>query len=416
MNSIKRALIFLLALILTFCALTLAEDDIDALRRENEILKNRLAAYEDPGVVAVFDIGQVRFDEVYEAFQQQMAFYRELSQASGVDLTPSPEEEISLQMEITRDLAMDRLIDFYLSEQGVQLVTQQDEEALYQKAQQDYALIYQENLGYYRDMGLAEDEAKRQAERYMQENGLSISDLYESELESRRRAALTELFVGNAQPDEAQIQAVYDELLASDRAYYSENPADYPTDALYNDVPPLWVPEGCRRVRLLILSFDEDDMIAYDELLSREDPPAEALDQLFFHLAAKADELTNRLGSGESLDALAAGLDTSLLPSELLSPDGIAVNESFDLIGDEAVQAAMALKQPGDISKPVRCPWGLVFVQYLDAISPGPRPLSEVREAISDIALSSLREQLYAQKLTQLAEDANLTFFFDRLG
>ncbi|MBQ4227854.1 MAG: hypothetical protein II697_06575, partial [Clostridia bacterium] len=71
MNSIKRALIFMLALILTFCALTLAEDDIDALRRENEILKNRLAAYEDPGVVAVFDIGQVRFDEVYEAFQQQ---------------------------------------------------------------------------------------------------------------------------------------------------------------------------------------------------------------------------------------------------------------------------------------------------------------------------------------------------------
>ena len=414
MNTVKRAFAVLLTLLLTLSAL--AEEDINALRRENEILKNRLAAYEDPGVVAVFDVGQVRFDEVYEAFQQQMEIYSELSKVLGVDLTLSPEEQISLQMEITRDLAMNRLIDSYLAAQGAELISKQEEEALYQKAQQEYALIYQENLSYYEETGLAEDEAQLMAERYMLENGLGVEDLFESELESRRRAALTELFVGDARPDEAQLQAFYDELLSSDQAYYSESPADYPTDALYNDVPPLWVPEGCRRVRLLILGFDEDDMIAYDELLSREDPPAEELDQLFSHLTEQAEDIAQRLEAGESLAALAAERESPLLPSELLNPDGIVVNEAFDLIGDEAIQAAMALSQQGEISRPVRCPWGLLFIQYLGEVTPGPRPLDEVREAISNMALSSLREQRYAEKLDQLARDARLTFFFDRLG
>ena len=418
MHDMKRITAILLALLMflgSLCAV--GEEELEALRAENARLRNRLNAYEDMSVIAVFDVGCVTFDEVQAAYREYSDMYAILYEAFGIDYALSAEEELALQMEITRQIAEDRLIDYYLDHRGLTLLSAEDEALLRARAKEEYEMIYAENCRYYEEEGYSEQEIKALVDAYMQEEGLTEDDLFQAAADEARHEALYALLSGGAEVTREDVEAMYAEMLASDERYYGEDPAQYAYDALYGETPAVFVPEGYRRVKLLIIPFSEDDMIAYDELLAEGKEDGEEADALFSRLEPVADDILRRIGAGESFETLQQAADPQrLVPQELTDPRGISVSMDFDLLGDTFAQAAIALAVPGEISGPVRSLWGLVVIEYEGEIPSGAIPLEEVYEAMSTLALESKREEAYAAALAGIEEEAGLVFFFDRLG
>ena len=123
----KRVLSLLIALVLcALPALSEAPDETELLRRENEMLKNRLEAYEDAGIIAVFDVGQVTFDEVYAAYSELIDYYRSVYEAFGMEYRPDAAEEMNLQTELARSIADEKLLAYYLADRGIQLLSPED--------------------------------------------------------------------------------------------------------------------------------------------------------------------------------------------------------------------------------------------------------------------------------------------------
>ncbi len=414
----KRITAILLVLVLCLgCLCAAGEEDLEALRAENARLKNRLSAYEDTSVIAVFDVGRVTFDEVQAAYTEYRDMYAILYEAFGVDYAPEPDEELEVQMEIARQIALDRLIDYYLEHKGLTLLSAEDEALLRSRAKEEYEMIYAENCRYYEEEGYGEQEIKALVDAYMREEGLTEEDLFHAGMDEARHEALYALLSGDAEVTREDVEAMYAEILASDERYYGDDPGQYAYDALYGETPLVFVPEGYRRVKLLIIPFSEEDMIAYDELLAEGKDDSAEVDALFSRLEPTADELLRRVEAGENFENLQRDIDPQReVPQELTDPRGISVSMDFDMLGDSFAQAAMALSVPGEISGLVRCLWGLAVIEYESEIPSGAIPLEEVYEAMEALALESKREVAYATALAGIEEEAGLVFFFERLG
>ncbi len=413
----KRVLSLLIALVLcALPALSEAPDEMELLRRENEMLKNRLEAYEDAGIIAVFDVGQVTFDEVYAAYSELIDYYRSVYEAFGMEYRPDAAEEMSLQTELARSIADEKLLAYYLADRGIQLLSPEDLERVREDARTDYALICEENRLYYLEEGYGEEEAKLLAEQYMQENGLSEDDLYEAYLNAEKQEALVHFLAGEIVLSDEEINAVYEAHVEADREYYTEYPDEFAFDALYSDNPVTYVPEGYTRMQLLLLGFDEETQERYDELYNDGLGYSEEAEQMFSLLRPEADQVYSRLLGGEDFALLMKQYSAVPYLGEMGQEEGFYVNAQFDQLDDEALNAMLELKVPGEFTKPVRTPWGWAIIRCLEEVPSGAVPLANVYDELYLIAYEDKLNASYEAAMEDLRQELRLTFFFDRLG
>ena len=413
----KRVLSLLIAFALCLLpALGETEDELAKLRRENEVLRNRLEAYEDAGVIAVFDVGRVTFDEVYAAYSELLDYYRTVYETFGMEYEPDAAEELNLQMDLARSIADEKLLACYLADRGVQLLSAEDLERVRQDARTDYGLIYEENRLYYLEEGYGEEDAKLLAEAYMQENGLSEDDLYEADLNAEMQEAIVHYLAGEVFLTDDEIQAVYDRYVEADREYYTEYPDEFAFDALFSDNPVTWVPEGYRKMQLLLVSFDEETMERYDELYNDGLGFSEETEEMFAPLKPEADELYQRLLAGEAFTSLMGQYSAMPYLGEMGSEDGFYMNAQFDQLDEEALYAMTELEAPGDFTKPVRTPWGWAIIRYLEDVPSGAVPLQSVYDELYLIGYEDKLNASYEAAKEEIRAELKLTFFFDRLG
>jgi parvulin-like peptidyl-prolyl isomerase len=75
----------------------------------------------------------------------------------------------------------------------------------------------------------------------------------------------------------------------------------------------------------------------------------------------------------------------------------------------------MMLEQPGQVSAPLRSPYGLHLVQYIGDVTPGEVPLAEVSDAVAAEALKHKQNEYYEQQRDALLEAAQVKYYPERL-
>ena len=417
----KKLLTVLLALIFALSAV--AETDVAALIQENAALKEQLAAYSDPTVIAVFDGGTVKFEEVFNEYLSRCEIY---SMFYDVDLTNEPDLSRQVQKEIVDSFIEEKLIEAYAAAQNKELVTDADKVQARADAEEYYSLLYEETYQFYISEGYNSEEAEKLTVSELDENECDVDSLYQSYLEEIRQNAINALLVGDVELSEEAVQEVYNDLLQSDMDYYSTYPEDYSYTALYDETPVVWIPEGYRLVRMLLVPFSDAALTEYDELIMQyytAETESEyvlleqKIDELYLKLEAEAANVEARFNAGESFAQMLNDYPyaQTLMP-ELGSSDGFPVSADSWIYDDELLKTAMALETPGDVSGRVKTDCGIAYLEYIGDIQSGAVPFEDVEEQVTAIAMDEAVYERYCEAVEELIANANVTYFLDRLN
>ncbi len=401
-------LVLALLLLLSAAAESTAGDSIEALKAENaqlreelETLRARLDLYRDPSVVAIFDGGFITFEEAYDEYQYLVELY---AMFYGEDLDALPDEARVVQLDLLQQMVAERLVNAHLEAEGVQLLTDEETEALRTQATEAYAVHKSQEP----------------------DDDTTLEEFTEAYLNEAISNAALEYVAGEVSVSEEDVRAFYEEVLASDQEYYAANPQDYGFEALYGDSPIAWIPEGYRCVRLLLVPFDDDLSAKYDEYLvaeyDAEDDDALAAaqrgkDEVLALLKPQADAVKARLDAGETFEALLAEYDSGAeRMGETGEAQGFALSADSLYFSDTIESAAMALKAPGDVSDAVPCDWGYVFIEYMNDIPSGPVDFEALRDVLAQSARTDALYSQYDEAVAQWLEEANPEYFLDRMN
>ena len=394
-----------------------AAQENERLRRENEQLSALLDAYADPSVIVAFSGGAVRFEEVYAAYEEVREFYVSMYEAFGLPYQETPEEAYEIQTQIALGLADEKLIDLYLAQNGIVLLDEEETAALNAQAQLEYEEIYDEVLTFYLQDGFDGEQADALTLQFLAENGYSLDQIVDATLQEARQAALEDLLCSEVEVSEEDLEKTYAECLETDRAYYSEYPEEYGFDALYSQTPICFVPEGYRRVRLVVIPFDEETMAAYDELYMMGETDSEEADRLFQKLRPEAQAVWERLVAGERFDEIRAEYpDTEAYMDELGRDEGFLISAESYIFEEEATDAIMALAAPGNVTAPLKCDWGYMIFEYVEDVESRELSYEEVRDSLYTHALDSKREAVYEEAFEAIRQAAHTVYFFERLN
>ncbi len=302
--------------------------------------------------------------------------------------------------------------------------------------------------------GGTEDEAKAEAvaQGYTEDAILFFArrDFVDSRL---REVAIADVTV-----TDEEIQAKYDELVATQTETYTTTPGQYCTDVLNGNT--IYVrPAGYRHVKNLVVGLPEDIQTQISDKRSEEYSVMyqqytlnAQLSQLAETDTAGKKTLEDQIAAAdadyarleEEVQALVAQGVEQIKPNaeEILAKckapgadfDALLKEYSADTVQDEEILAhgypvsadttsyvasftegAMALQNIGDISGLVQSDYGFHILLYYEDVEPGTVPLDDVRAAISESLLVTKQDEAFTAKETEWIEAAKIKTYPDKL-
>lgn len=356
-----------------------------------------VAAYaeENPTVVTVNgdSITQAELNAMMSALDAQMTQY-------GID-TSSENVQNAIREAAMQELVEDRLLTQDMTAQGCYDMTVEEEASITDAAKKSQADLQQQMESYFASyMDSQEDSsatAAELAETYLKDSGYTLEYM---ENYIRNTVASTKyeqwLMEGEADTTQEEIQAAYEERVASSKAAYENDVSAFET-ALANNQEVWYRPDGYRAVLQIMLSAQGDDDA-----------------QKLASVKETTDAIYDRLEKGESFESLIAAYgEDSAFDDASFCETGYQVNPQSVLWEDAFVQAAFGdgMKHPGDYSQPVVFGDNVHILYYLKDIPGGAMELT-------DALAAALGQELYAQRteekmearLATLKEEAEIVY------
>ena len=356
-----------------------------------------VAAYaeENPTVVTVNgdSITQAELNAMMSALDAQMTQY-------GID-TSSENVQNAIREAAMQELVEDRLLTQDMTAQGCYDMTEEEEASIADAAKKSQADLQQQMESYFASyMDSQEDSsatAAELAETYLKDNGYTLEYM---ENYIRNTVASTKyeqwLMEGEADTTQEEIQAAYEERVASSKAAYGNDVSAFET-ALANNQEVWYRPDGYRAVLQIMLSAQGDDDA-----------------QKLASVKETTDAIYDRLEKGESFESLIAAYgEDSAFDDASFYETGYQVNPQSVLWEDAFVQAAFGdgMQNPGDYSQPVVFGDNVHILYYLRDIPGGAMELT-------DALAAALGQELYAQRteekmearLATLKEEAEIVY------
>ena len=152
------------------------------------------------------------------------------------------------------------------------------------------------------------------------------------------------------------------------------------------------------------------------ELGTADENAREQIDAMYETLNDTVKEVQDKLNDGQSFESLmdAYGCSPALKDGQMRS-EGYFITAGSFYNSLEFVEGSMMLEQPGQVSAPLRSPYGLHLVQYIGDVTPGEVSLADVRDAVAAEALKQKQNEYYEQQRDALLEAAQVKYYPERL-
>ncbi len=190
--------------------------------------------------------------------------------------------------------------------------------------------------------------------------GLDSSIFYKWEV-SRfiQDLVINELVKSVGEVTDADVQNMFDEFVAESKDKAENDPATYESLTAYAQV---YVPEGTRTAKQIVISYAEDDLNKIAQALNDNDLETVATASLEAYndeIKAKVAEIVEKLKSGADFDELRTEYDSSG------SSEMIVLKNSPSFF-DAYKTALYDIPEKGGVSDPIIYSNGIYFVQYSD--------------------------------------------------
>lgn len=281
-------------------------------------------------------------------------------------------------------------------------------------------------------------EAKAAYERDMEEAGYTIDDLIESKLNEMACDNYKENLLKDIGPLEADIVSKYDELKKEQTESFTDSAKDEYVSAFNDGTIIVKNLAGYSLVQHILINFDEDDQENIQELYkamtdaqSEVDEKQEELDEsdaedkteLETELEELKDELEKATKEYEEaaekaaekiqeetdkiydsvkdadedkfIEVLLEETDDTGMNTEEKAQKGYLIGDEDGMI-EEFHDAAVALKEEGEISAPVLGPYGYHIIRKIKDIPEGFVELDQVREEIKESLTTSMKDEKWS--------------------
>lgn len=397
----KKILALLLALMLALsCCTVLAEATVAA--EEATAAAEETATGTDPStVVGTSDIGDVTVADCLSYYNYLVDYYTSMySTYYGISLTES--DLASLKMVAVQDVLHRMIIKAASAELGLDAaLTEEDIAGFTERAEKEY----NEYIEYY----TSDELPAEQIVEILTESGFSIKTI----ADDYYLQALDDLFYAHFAESvtvtDEDVQALFDEKVEAEKAEYEADGMAF-SSAMMDGAQYYYAPEGHRRVKQILIKTSDDLQsrmrTVYSEIktaeASGEEPSAETV-ALYEELKAqitvdtkeKADEVLQALADGREFEDVM--MEYSEDPGSVTEPIlslGYCVAECNTGWDESFKEAALALENIGDVSRPAPGIYGVYIIKYIGDVTPGP------------IDIEAVRDDLYAELETEAADNA----------
>lgn len=299
----------------------------------------------------------------------------------------------------------------------------------------------------FKDANNPDQEAKRYLEKY---KGLyfslynvdSFETLKEKFVEQARMNKVLELQGEQVPDDEDYIKKYYTDTVTAQKTAFEQDPSAFET-ASDNGEVICFYPAGLRYVRHILVEFTEEEQTQLQqyearqtELEAKENRSNEEnaeLEQVKTQITtakaamdtrakAKADEAYGKITAGEDFEAVLKAYNSDASMTDSSSPyaeKGYLINDKSNMV-EEFLTVAMALKNPGDVGKPVKSTYGYHIIKYMEKGKEGEIPYEQVRDEIITVAMEEKRKEVimayYDSLYEEIIRSGKVAIHYDVLG
>ncbi len=284
--------------------------------------------------------------------------------------------------------------------------------------------------------GKTEEEIDKEAREMMEADGYGV-DYFERTLYTQERIlAVMEYYTADLSVSEEDVRAYYDELVAADKTDFEANPAAYES-AVSNGETVLYVPEGFRAVKHILINLSEENVTRMRKLeselasvnlaLAQADADIAALtaqktalekeaDEIFATIEGRAQEVLDKLANGEDFIALMEeyGEDPGMEREPYKTEGYLVFAESAQWVTPFR-DGAMALEKVGDVSQPVRTSYGLHIIRYEYDVVSGPVAYEDVQTALTNQLNEEIFNSHFDSLLKQWQDEAEIELYSENL-
>lgn len=447
----KKTLCMLLAVLMAFGAMALAEGDdlqaqLDAANAriaELEAEVEKYKPYYDRQIVAEYGDGGIiwRDDAMvqYEAAADTYAQY-------GLRIDDYAEE---IKQDILTMLVRDAILDDKAVELGVAELDETTKAELEKQAAETFETYVESYKEYFASEGASDEDAREQTIAQLANYGVTQEALTEQMVANYVDEQLYNAVTADITVSDEEIRASYDQMVETAQTDFAD---DYTYNSARNSGEPIaWNPEGYRAVKHVLIKFDDDQAQQYSELkrtldsldaeLEALDAPAEEtadaepaeaqrsreeieadkgkvvaeIEALYSQLLPEAQKVIAEFEGGADFDSLIEqyGQDPGM-QSEPTSVNGYAVAAGSTTWDPAFTEGAMSIAEPGQISGAVYGRNGIHIIYYMSDIPAGPVPFEDLADDAEAIALQTKTDDTYSAQIDAWVEEAAPVYHVDR--
>lgn len=327
-------------------------------------------------------------------------------------------EAVDIRMELLDSMLQDRCEQIMLDKLGLDEISDEERASLEEAAKLEFEEYVQYFMYMLNDGTLGQEELHELALSWLESMDMSEDDYVEQYISTAAYDRLYEYATQDILLTEEELQKYYSDMVDDARATYQASPDDFIACAVY-DVPSVYVPEGVRVIRRILVSFDLDQSARYADLISElasgTDVSAE-IDTLYAELEPRVDEIISHLDNGMSfIEVEQMYSDDATLYDTGLEGIGYYVCPDCTFWDEELVETALEMVLPGDISNPVRMADGISIFLFESELESGAVPYEDVEDYVVEAAYYMAGNDRYFESLAQWREELGCEIYLDAL-
>lgn len=475
--SMKKILCLVMALALCAVAAFAEGEDLqsqlDAANARIAELEGEVELYKpyyDAQVITEYDGGIIFLEDVLEEYAYIESMYAQY----GVSLADYG-LEAQYKQAAAESLLQNAVMDAKAAELGLDQLDDETLAGLTEEAAANFETYITSVSSSFASDELTDEEVREKSISYLESMGYTQDALLESLKANYISEQLYNYITKDVAVTEEDVQAAYDELLASQQESFTSD-STYNTSR-NNGETIVWNPEGYRQVKHVLIKFDDDQATRYSELQSTltslndeldallnpepTEAPAETeaaeataeaeaaeataeateapeetavprteeeiradianvqadLDALYEELMPKAQEVVDKFNAGTAFaDLIAEYNEDPGMQNEPTATNGYAVSAESTTWDPAFTDGAMSIEAVGGISEPVCGQNGIHIIYYEADIPSGAVALDEVHDALESSAYETKLSDTYNATVQEWIAAVNPVYHYDRLG